>query len=607
MCGILGVINSELAKDREKFLRALKKQHYRGPDSEKITPVASNCLFGFNRLTIQDLDSRSMQPFEYEGNFLVFNGEIYNWKELCKDLESKGEKFYTEGDTEVLCRGMSLEGKDFLKKLNGIFAFCYFDAKNKTYLIARDLMGVKPLFYSEANGLLFASDIAALLEYIKPQIDEVTLARHTFLDWFSAHDNTRTFLKGISGLDRGSYRIYDYDANLIETAKFSELDFTTRVSDVHVAEHEFSALMDETMKIETRSDTDVGIFLSGGIDSTTIVAHATKHLLERQKSVPIFTKYYDKKGEIDDYIFATRVMKELKEKFGYSFDHIAINMDPALTEEDIRDAVRARHAPVTDIRQVSMCKLYKHVLKERGLKVILNGQGSDELYYGYYPLDYWLCKYYRSGDFTPSEIIHYFDDELNVLKHKTMDGRYLGNARKMSSDYLETTLSRYNHIPEKEKRMTAFFADSILQALLLYEDKLGMYSSIEVRVPLINPLLSKYAAICDWRIHIQSTDSGRHLLRHTLKGMLSEDLIMRPKSPTPKRKKYADELLQILRPYKTEILTSTLLSSIYKPEILCNLDSLTENNGDYAYYGNTDDVLLEIAGLFFFEQEILNK
>lgn len=607
MCGILGIINNELSQDKEKFLSALKKQHYRGPDSEKIVEVLPNCLFGFNRLIIQDLDSRSMQPFEYQGNWLVFNGEIYNWKELRKEMEEVGEKFYTEGDTEILCRGMTLEGLNFLKKLNGIFALCFFDAKSKTYLIARDLMGVKPLFFSETNGLLFASDIAALLEYVKPEIDEVTLSRHTFLDWFSAHDNVRTFLKNISGLDRGTYRIYDHLGTFIETVRFAELDYTTKVFDLHEAEKEFSKLTDEAMKIETRSDTNVGIFLSGGIDSTTIVAHATKHLLGRQKSVPVFTKYYKEKGEEDDYIWATRVMDELTEKFNYTFDHVAINMDPDITEEDIRQAVRARHAPVTDIRQVSMCKLYKHVRDERGLKVILNGQGSDELYFGYYPLDYWLCKYYRSGNFTASEIIKYFGDELNTLKHKAMNPEHVASARGIASEYLEKALSKYQNVPEKEKRMTAFFVDSIMQALLLYEDKLGMYSSIEVRVPLINPLLSNYSTICDWRIHIESTDSGRHLLRYTLKDILSNDLIMRPKSPTPKRKKYANELLKILQPHKNAIENSKLLLSVYKPEILSNLEKLGEGTGEYAYYGNIDDVLLEIAGLFFFEQEILNK
>ncbi len=298
---------------------------------------------------------------------------------------------------------------------------------------------------------------------------------------------------------------------------------------------------------------------------------------------------------------------ELKEKYGYSFDHVAINMDPVITEEDIRQAVRARHAPINDIRQISMCKLYQHVLKERGVKVILNGQGSDEIYFGYYPLDYWLCKYYRSGNFTSSEIIKYFGDELNVTKHKAMNPDHVSNARNIASEYLDKALSKYSHIEEKEKQMTAFFIDSIMQALLLYEDKLGMYSSIEVRVPLINTLLSNYSTICEWRIHLESTNSGRHLLRYSLKGMLSDDIIMRSKSPTPKRKKYASELLKILHPYKNEISNSKLLLSVYKPEVLNNLEQLGENVSDYAYYGNIDDVLLEIAGLFFFEKEILIK
>lgn len=607
MCGIFGIVSEHKAPNKKGFLRALKKQHYRGPDDEKISQVSDNSLFGFNRLTIQDLNSRSMQPFEYKGNWLVFNGEIYNWKELRKEMETSGEVFYTEGDTEVLCRGMVLQGEAFLKKLNGIFAFCFFNNKDKTYTLVRDLMGVKPLFYVEQSGLMFASDVITLLDYVKPEIDEITLARYVYLDWFAAHQNERTYLKGISGLDRGSYRIYDWKGTFVKQKKFSELDFTTKITNVAQAEADFAKLMEEAMRLETRSDTEVGIFLSGGIDSTTIITHATKYLLEHQEKVPVFTKYYKEKGEDADYHFASQVMKELKDKFGYSFDHIAINMDPALTEEDIRQAIRARHAPVTDVRQISTYKLYREVLNKRGLKVVLNGQGSDEVYYGYYPLDYWLCKYYRSGEFNPNEVVNYFGNELNLQKHKIMKTEYIEDAKKEAHSYLEAAISKYDKIPEKEKRITAYFNDSILQALLQYEDNLGMFSSVEVRVPLINPLLSKYAASCDWKIHLQSTDSGRHLLRHTLTGILSKELIMRPKSPTPKRKKYGAELLMILKPYKKEIIGSELLNKVYDPTVLKNLDKLAQDAGSYSFYGNIDDTLLEIAGLFFFEDEILKK
>lgn len=607
MCGIFGAVSRTLTKDEAKFERALKKQQYRGPDAERIERIQHNCLFGYNRLAIQDLHTRSMQPFEYKGNWLIFNGEIYNWKELRRDMEIQGEKFITQGDTEVLCRGLYLEGIEFLKKLNGIFAFCFFDKKKETFLLARDLMGVKPLFYSEHEGLLFASDIVALLEYITPEIDEITLARHTYLDWFSAHDNERTFLKGIHGLDRGSYRIYDANGKFLTQEKFFELDFSTKITDVHQAEQEFSVLLDEALNIETRSDTDVGIFLSGGIDSTTIIAHAAPYLLKNQDTIPVFTKYYEEKGDNDDFCFASEVMDELHKSKHYSFEHIAINMDPKITEEDIRQAVKARHAPVNDIRQVSNYKLYRTVLKERSLKVILNGQGADEIYYGYYPLDYWLCKYYRNGEFTASEIVRYFGEELNVSKHAIMNQEYIKYGKDEATKYLEKNLKRYEFIPEKEKRITAFFLDSILQALLLHEDKSGMYSSVEVRVPLINPILSKYASLCDWRIHTHSTESGRHLLRHTLKKNLSEKLVMRPKSPTPKRKKYADELLSILSPYQNQIAASSLLQKVYTPKILNNLETLVKNNTEYAFYGNVDDILLEIAGLFFFEEEILKR
>jgi asparagine synthase (glutamine-hydrolysing) len=186
MCGVLGLVSGNKEINRDQFQTALKKQEYRGPDSSKIIEVGKG-LFGFNRLTIQDLSDASMQPFEYKGNWLVFNGEIYNWKELRKDLEQQGFIFKTHGDTEVLCIGLSEEGLDFIKKLNGIFAFCFYDKVNEVYTIARDLMGVKPLYYSQTpSGLVISSDVSSILEFLpNKEINMDTIYSHLFFDWFT--------------------------------------------------------------------------------------------------------------------------------------------------------------------------------------------------------------------------------------------------------------------------------------------------------------------------------------------------------------------------------------------------------------------------------------
>lgn len=606
MCGILALVSKGDDPNLKEFEIALEKQKHRGPDGSRTVEVAKNTIFGFNRLAIQDLTESSMQPFSYEGNWLVFNGEIYNWKELRENLIRNGAKFSTTGDTEVLCVGLSVEGAEFIKKLNGIFAFCFYDRQKNTFLIARDMMGVKPLFYAEsAKNFLASSDIRSILQYVTPEVDMETIRTNTYLDWFiGGFNQERTFFKNIQSLSRGTLREYDTKGNFIREEFYGALDYSNTFSDPAQIEVKFAGLLDESLRLETRSDAKVGFLLSGGIDSSTLAVFSTPYLVKSQERIPVFTFYYKEKGEQEDLIYSEQVLSDLREKYGDVFDFHHYNLDAHLDSHDFEEVVLSRATPVTDIRQISLIHLYRKV-HEHGIKVILNGQGSDEVYYGYYPLDYWMSCLYRKGSFDVAGVMDYYANELNAKKHTVYNDAFLEEARATSEKHLEKMIGKVpNSLKEKEKRMTAFFVETILQSMMLYEDKASMYSSVEVRVPLINRLLVEYISQCDFHVNLISSTSGRHLLRQALKGILSEKVIARPKSPTPKKKHYSKELEAIFLEHKDEIVGSQLLNIIYKSEFLANPFG-GDDGQSYAFYGNNDDVVLEMLGYYFFERAYL--
>jgi len=610
MCGILGVISKESKQlDEDIFKKSLSKQKHRGPDASEIVKINNDCLFGFNRLIIQDLSDCSMQPFHYKDNWIVFNGEIYNFIELRKELESKGLEFKTTGDVEVLIAGLTLEGVDFLQKVNGIFAFCFYNSEDKTYLFARDRFGVKPLFYySDPKKTIFSSEIMSILEYIPTILNNDTIHTHVFLDWFAGYRKNETFFKDVHILENGKYQIRNEGGQIIKEDKYYNFNYQNEIKDAEKAEQEFSELLEKSIELETRSDETVGIALSGGIDSATITTLATPHLIEKEKRIPIFTKYFQKKGEDVDLVYADKTISHLEKQYGKVFDVKSYNMDSRITLDDFIEATLARETPVFDIRQVTITKLYKEISKS-GVKVSLSGQGADEIYYGYYPLDYWLSRFYRHGEFTVENILEYFEKDLNAKKYTFINQDFISKSRQSSYSHLQEIFKKILSVKPKEKRVTAFLAETILQSLLMYEDKFGMHSGVEVRVPLINPLLVDYINRCDFKLNLISSTSGRHLLRKAVEDKLPADVVARVKNPTPKKKKYLDELQDIIKENSQEILKSSLIREIYKEDFIENIcENQTINSSDSEpFYGNTEDILVEFIGLFVFEKVYLGK
>jgi asparagine synthase (glutamine-hydrolysing) len=604
MCGILGLISSQDKQGKDKFALALSKSKHRGPDGSKIIEINESCLFGFNRLAIQDLSENSMQPFSYEGNWLIFNGEIYNFIELRESLKSQGAKFNTTGDAEVLAVGLTYKGSNFLNEINGIFAFVFYDSRKRTYLVARDRMGVKPLFYYQGQGkLIFSSEVKSMLEYVQPKLNLETLYTHLFLDWFIGYRKNETFFDGIQMLENGTYRIYDIDCKLIENKKYYQPDFANKFTNFSEIEREFPKLVERAFLWETRSDAKVGIAFSGGIDTSTILTLATPHLIQKQDKIPVYTFYYQQKGENTDLLYARKIISYLLKKYGDVFDVYEYNMDSEIEQQDFENTVLARETPIFDIRYITITKLYREIRKT-GIKVSLSGQGSDEVFYGYYPLDYWLSRFYREGVLNVSNVIDYFQNTLNTRKTKIIRKEFLEQARESSKKHLRCIFEEIEKVEPQPKKLTALIRETMLPSFMLYEDKFGMYSGLEIRVPMINPLLVEYIDQCDYKVNLLSSNAGRHLFRNMLRDKLPEEIRLRGKTPTPKKKKYSQELQSVYLDNKKSIVKSDLLNLIYKKEFLENPFAIISESSN-AFYGNADDVILELLGLYFFERNFL--
>lgn len=602
MCGILGIISKE-TPNQDQFSVALEKSKHRGPDGSRIEKINENSLFGFNWLSIQDLHIESMQPFQYKGNWLVFNGEIYNFVELREDLKKEGYEFKTTGDTEVLIAGLTHKGIDFLQDINGIYGFCFYDSKKEEYIVARDRVGVKPLFYyHDAEKFIFSSEIASILTYIPAQLDYSMLQTHVFLDRFVGSQKSKSFFKDIQSLEPGHCLTLDSKGGIKNKETYYRPDFkTTNTDDLTKIEKDFSILADKAIHWETRSDVPIGMILSGGIDSTFISTLATPYLVKKEKIIPTFTYYFNKRGEKTDLEYTQKLLEILSGKYGNVFEPHELNLDDPFTLGDFMEATIAREEPVVDIRYITKLKNYQAV-KKAGLKVCFNGQGADEVFYGYYPLDYWMSIFYREGVFNAENVIEYFK-KLNALKLSGLSDQFAKDAELTSTEYIESVFNDIGEQENQPKLVTAFIRENMLPTMLAGEDKFGMHSGVEVRVPTVNRLLVEFADKCDYKTHIASTTSGRHLFRKMLEDKLPKEIVYRVKSPGPKKKNYSEELFDIIVKHKEGILSSPLLQNVYKKgfieDLLVNESARRQTE---AFYGNINDVLVEIIGVYAFEK-----
>jgi asparagine synthase (glutamine-hydrolysing) len=374
MCGIVGIIDNSSPKSKEHLLRRmLGLIRHRGPDTFGMY-VDDQVGLGSARLSILDITGGD-QPIHNEDKsvWIVYNGEVFNYSDLREDLEKRGHKFYTKTDTEVLVHLYEDLGTDLFKLLNGQFAFAIWDKRKKTLLLARDRLGVRPLFYHLKNGrLLFGSEIKTI--FADPTVEREPDFR-TISDIFTCWSplGADTTFKDVQQLLPGHYAIIA-DGGL-NVRPYWQLTFSKESnSDRSLASYteELSQLLYDATKIRLRADVPVGAYLSGGLDSTYITSVVKRNFNNRLCTFSVsFTD-----DRYDEAPFQERVVQYL------GTEHRMIRCTEKDIGENFPGVIWHTETPVLRTAPAPMFQLSR-LVRENGFKVVLTGEGSDELFAGY--------------------------------------------------------------------------------------------------------------------------------------------------------------------------------------------------------------------------------
>jgi len=377
MCGITGVyaFNNSALSFKNKIEKALVKLYKRGPESSG-TFFCNQVGLGHTRLAIIDLSESGVQPFTdlSERFTIVFNGEFFNYKEHRNDLLKKGIRFKSESDTEVLLNLYLTEGPPCLQKVNGFFSIAIYDKQEETLFIARDRMGVKPLFiYQDNDKFIFASELKALLQYdINKEIDRTSLAQYLQLNYIPSPYSIFT---NVRKLKQGNYILISKGS--IQEKEYYTIPFYPQkqisISDISYSEaqNKLKKLLDESVKKRMVSDVLLGSFLSGGVDSSIIVALASKYT-DKLKTFSI--------GYKDEPLFdETKYAKLVAKKFNTEHTEFILSNDDLFSI--LFEVLDYTDEPFADSSALAVYMLSKQTRKN--VTVALSGDGADELFGGY--------------------------------------------------------------------------------------------------------------------------------------------------------------------------------------------------------------------------------
>lgn len=371
MCGIFGTINQNKAINIEQIIDAIK---HRGPD-DRGEYRDSHIHLGFRRLSIIDLSSKGHQPMANEDSsvWIVFNGEIYNYQEIKKELVGK-HKFQSNTDTEVLIHGYEEWGIDgLLKRINGMFAFCIYDKNEKSIYLVRDRIGKKPLYYyKNKDYLAFSSETKAFfrLKDFNFSLDDEMLK--LWMGFPYLPNNDRTILKNVYKIPPGSYAKIDFNNSLL-IKKYWSITDTQEQMDFEEATEKLEQLLIDAVNKRLVADVPVGILLSGGLDSSLITALASKYSRGKVKTINIS---FPNSG-IDERKYAEEVASHCKT------EHINLSLNTSNIYDELKNNISIYDDLSTTDSGLFSTYLLSKKIRENGIKVVLVGEGADEIGGGY--------------------------------------------------------------------------------------------------------------------------------------------------------------------------------------------------------------------------------
>ncbi len=621
MCGIVGFS----WKDQELVERMNKLVAHRGPDQHG-TYVDAHVSLGHQRLSIIDLSEQGRQPLCNEDGtvWVTYNGEIYNFPELREQLEGKGHRFRSHCDTEVIVHAYEEYGVECVKRFNGMFALAIWDKTQQELVLVRDRLGVKPLYYCFQNGqLIFASEIKAILKVPEIQADLNPQALYHYIgyEFVPAPD---TMFQAIRKLPAGHY--LRFKNRRIEIDKYWDVRFQSQERPIEFYEETMRDLLTESVRKRLISDVPLGVFLSGGLDSSTVVA-----LMSRCGVDPIQTfslGYADPTFSELDY--ARIIVKEFKTT------HREIIIDP-ITPELIEEAVWHLDEPMTDLSTIPFYLICKKAREH--VTVCLSGEGGDEVLVGY---DRFKASKAHNQYFTLiprwarerliRSLIKWLPDQpqkkgaINILKRFIEGGllpeegghlrwQYFGHPEHDHELFAESILQSIRRDPfapvrqhadqcnSKDRLDREIYVDlklTMAESVLMKVDKMSMAHALEVRVPFLDYQFVEFCATIPGELKLNGFTT-KAIFRSAMRGILPDSIRGRGKQGYSLPIK--NWLRQELRDYMRDLLyASPLMKEAFE---MTYIRRLMQEHQDYR--ANHNHILWALINLAVWHRLFVEK
>lgn len=533
MCGIYG-INKKQTK--EQLDTILKLADFRGPDFTGIS-TWDNYSFGHNRLAIIDLDSRSNQPFKIDDFEIVFNGEIYNYQEIKDELIKFGYKFNTNSDTEVLLLGYKAYGEKILDKLNGMFAFVIYDSVKNIFFGARDRLGKKPFYYYKKDDIFeFASQLKQISFEKDLKIDkksEKLYFRYGYVP------EPYTIFEDVYKLEAGHSFIYNLSSSEFTKKQYWDISISNEhfTSSYETIKKDLKELIVDSVKQRLHSDVPVGVFLSGGVDSSLVSSIVAKELGQKLDTFSI--KFSD--SEFDE----SNIAKEIATILGTK--HHTLDCKPEDMIELIENLNKYYDEPYNDSSSLAMMILSRETRKY--VTVALSGDGGDELFWGYnnYFRMAKVRKLYELPKFIRSSASFVLNKSSNYRFKKIADGLdidaleelFLYSGRLFD---FEKLFNQKNILCQDEYKKYLYSQKDFFERMSDYDiktymngdiftkvDRATMAFSLEARTPLVDYRVVEFSQKIPFKYKYEN-GSGKNILKDILYDYLPKEIFDRPKS-----------------------------------------------------------------------------
>lgn len=547
MCGITGVVSKNKSKTNLTVLKkATAVLQHRGPDNEGLyTNEAGTVALGHRRLCVLDLSAAAAQPLSYAGRYhLVYNGELYNYLELKKELEKEGCAFQTESDSEVLLAAYARHGKDCLQQFEGAFAFAIWDEKEQMLFAARDRFGEKPFyFFQDEESFCFASEMKALWQMdIRKEVNRSMLYNFLTIGYTTnPADPFETFYTNIHKLPAAHSLTYSLLRNEVATEPYWQtyVDVNTTVTETEALE-EFESLFQESIHKRLRSDVPIGTSLSGGLDSSAIVAFCAAEKAS-QYNHNCFTASFAG-FEKDETAHAALVAEK------FNLHHHTTTIESGEVVSLMRKVAAQQEEPFLSASVPAQYKVFE-LAKQHGTTVLLDGQGADEILAGYHKYyKWWWQELYRqkrlhkSGERKAAQALgsgESFGFKNRLASLLPEFSASLLQSRKAKKAFQHPDLNRdfafenkrhlYYSTPASFDLNGALYYNTFvngLEELLRFADRNSMAHGIEVRLPFLQHRLVEFLFTLppQFKIHQGWT---KWLLRKAVENKLPNEIVWR--------------------------------------------------------------------------------